>query len=88
MQTAGMQGADYVRAPYPLAWVRSRGKGRVSYNAMGHREDIWDSAAYQSMVVGMIKWAAGNVKADVTPNLAKVAPGHDKLQNPPPEVKE
>ena len=88
MQTAGMEGGDYARAPYPLAWVRKHGKGRVAYNAMGHREDIWDSAAYQSMVVGLIEWAAGKVKAKVPPNLEKVAPGHDKLQSPPPEVKE
>src|SRR6478609_1294996 len=86
MQTAGMQGDDYKRAPYPLAWVRNQGKGRVGYNAMGHRDDVWDSAAYQSMIVGMIKWAAGVVPADLTPNLAQVTPGAMTLQALPPEV--
>ncbi|MEO6001557.1 MAG: ThuA domain-containing protein [Opitutus sp.] len=85
METKGMEGSDYDRPPYPLAWARLHGKGRVAYNAMGHREDVWDSTAYQSMLVGMIQWAAGTVKADVTPNLAKVTPGHATLPKVPVE---
>ena len=88
MQTEGMKGGDYLRPPYPLAWVRMHGKGRVAFNAMGHREDVWDSAAYQSMLVGMIEWAGGRVTADVAPNLDQVAPGHATLQAPPPDVKQ
>jgi uncharacterized protein len=87
MQTAGMQGADYVRPPYPLAWARRYGKGRVAFNVMGHREDVWDSAAYQAMIVGMIKWAAGRVDADLRPNLEQVTPGHATLQALTPDVK-
>lgn len=88
MQTAGMQGGDYARPPFPLAWARPHGKGRVAYNAMGHRDDVWDSAYFQSMLAGMLKWAGKRVDADVTPNLEKVAPEHAKLQPPPPEVKQ
>jgi len=88
MNTAGMQGGDYQRPNYPLAWVRPYGKGRVGFNAMGHREDVWDSAFYQSMLVGMIQWAAGKVDADITPNIATVTPEAMKLQAPPPEVKQ
>ncbi len=88
MQTAGMQGGDYQRPPYPLAWARPHGQGRVAYNAMGHREDVWDSAYFQSMLAGMINWAGKRVDADLTPNLAQVAPGHATLQAPPPEVKQ
>ncbi len=88
MQTDGMKGGDYLRPPYPLAWVRLQGQGRVAFNALGHREDVWDSAAFQAMLVGLIEWAGGRVRADVTPNLAKVAPGHAILQAPPPEVKQ
>ena len=87
MQTEGMKGTDYVRPPYPLAWAREYGKGRVASNAMGHREDVWDSAAYQSMLVGMLKWAGGVVQADVTPTLDKVTPGHATLQVPGPDTK-
>jgi len=84
LETKGMEGSDYARPAYPIAWARTYGKGRAAYNAMGHREDVWDSAAYQSMVVGMIKWAAGTVKADVTPNLDQVAPGHATLPKEAP----
>jgi type 1 glutamine amidotransferase len=87
MQTAGMQGPDYQRPNYPLAWVRAHGKGRVGYNAMGHREDVWDSAAFQSMLVGMLNWAGKRVKADITPNLLKVTPGAMTLQPLPPGTK-
>ncbi len=88
METAGMQGPDYARAPYPLAWARPFGKGRVAFNAMGHREDVWDSAAYQSMLVGMIRWAAGKADADITPNIKTVTPDALTLQPIPPDVKE
>jgi uncharacterized protein len=88
MQTAGMKGGDYARPPYPLAWARTHGKGRVAYNAMGHREDVWDSAYFQAMVTGMLNWAGRRVEADVTPNLGSAAPGHATLQAPPVEVKE
>ena len=88
MQTAGMEGGDYARPPYPLAWARPHGKGRVAYNAMGHREDVWDSAYFQSMLAGMLKWAGKRVDADVTPNLAKVTPQHATIQPPPAEVKQ
>jgi hypothetical protein len=32
------------------------------------------------MLVGTIKWAGRVVDADVTPNLAEVAPGADTIQ--------
>ncbi len=79
METKGMQGAAYERPPYPLAWARTFGRGRVWYDAMGHREDVWENPAYQAMLVGGIEWAGGRVKADVTPNLQKVTPGADTL---------
>lgn len=88
MQTAGMTGDDYKRPPYPLAWVRPHGKGRVGYHAMGHRDDVWDSAYFQSMLAGMLHWAGGRVDADITPNLKQVAPDAMTLQAPPAEVKQ
>lgn len=87
LETKGMDGSDYQRPNFPIAWARTHGKGRVAYNAMGHREDVWDSAAFQSMLVGAIKWAAGVVDADVAPNLERVAPEHATLQPQPPPAK-
>ena len=75
MQTAGMAGADYQRPPYPLAWAHPHGKGRVCYNGMGHGEEMWDTPAFQGLVIGGIAWAGGRRDADLTPNMAAVAPG-------------
>jgi type 1 glutamine amidotransferase len=74
METKTMDGPDYQRPPYPLAWARSFGQGRVWYNGMGHREDVWDNPKFQAMLIGGIEWAGGRVKADVTPNLKTAAP--------------
>lgn len=84
LQTAGMQGTEYQRPPFPIAWARSYGSGRVWVNGMGHREDVWDSARFQAMLIGGIEWAGGRVRADVTPNLEKVAPGANTIPPPRP----
>jgi type 1 glutamine amidotransferase len=76
-----MKGDPYKRPPYPNTWARMEGKGRVFYTAMGHREDVWTNATFQEILVGGVKWALGDVKADVTPNLQKAAP--EAGTNPP-----
>ena len=78
-----MTGNDYARPPFPSTWARMQGKGRVFYTSMGHREDVWTSAEFQSSLLGGINWATGRVEADVTPNLAKVAPKANELQPAP-----
>jgi uncharacterized protein len=78
-ETKEMQGADYQRAPYPATWARKHGNGRVFYTSMGHREDVWTNLTFQSILLGGIAWAVGNVPADVTPNIDKVAPGHAEI---------
>lgn len=75
MLTAGTDGVDYQRPDFPLAWARPHGKGRVWYNAMGHREDIWEHPNFQAMLLGGIAWAGRRVDADVSPNIKLVAPG-------------
>ncbi len=47
---------------FPLVYYRDYGKGKVLYNALGHRPDIWTSEWYQTMVVNSIKWGAGQMK--------------------------
>jgi type 1 glutamine amidotransferase len=86
--TSGMTGAPYARPPYPSTWARMYGKGRVFYTNMGHRDDMWQSALFQSVLTGGISWAVGRVDADVTPNIDKVAPQANVLPlRPPPEAK-
>ena len=75
LETAGMEGSDYARPDFPIAWAKPHGAGRVYYNAMGHREDVWDAPYYHAMLVGGIKWVGRQVDADLTPNLLEAAPG-------------
>lgn len=55
-------------APYPLAWARMYGKGRVFYATFAHADATWDDPRVQDMYMGAIKWALGLVDADVSPN--------------------
>jgi len=80
-ETESMKGIEYERPAYPATWARKHGKGRVFYTSMGHREDVWTSPIFQDILTGGVSWAVGNVDADVTPNLAQVAP--KALTNPP-----
>jgi len=48
---------------------------------MGHREDVWTNPIFQDILVGGVKWALGEVAAEVPPNLKTAAP--DALTNPP-----
>jgi type 1 glutamine amidotransferase len=75
----------YRRPPYPLAWTRMHGKGRVFYTALGHRDDVWANPMFQSMLVGGLKWTTGEAKADTRPNLTAVTPLYAEL--PPNDVK-
>ena len=70
-----MKGSMYERPAYPNTWARKEGHGRVWYTAMGHREDVWTNPTFQQILVGGIKWALGEVSADVTPNIQTAAPG-------------
>jgi uncharacterized protein len=80
-ETAGMQGACYQRPPFPSTWARMQGKGRVYFNSMAHREDVWESDPFQQILLGGMAWALGNVDADVTPNIDKVTPHAWQLKN-------
>lgn len=76
-----MEGKEYERPAYPSTWARKEGAGRVWYTAMGHREDVWTNPTFQEILIGGIKWALGDVQADVPPNLKETAPG--AMTNPP-----
>ena len=64
----------YDIAPYPIAWCHELGAGRVLYNAMGHREDVWDHEMFQAWVGDTIEWAAGEGEAAAAPNWGDVVP--------------
>ena len=76
-----MKGVEYQRPPFPNTWARKEGSGRVWYTSMGHREDVWTNPIFQDILVGGIRWALGEVQAEVPPNLKNTAP--EALTNPP-----
>ncbi len=73
----GMDGGRknvYDRPAYPTSWARMEGKGRVYYNAMGHREDVWDGDLFKNMIIGAVEWTSGAKQVEIPANLKEVAP--------------
>lgn len=68
LETATMEGDDYRRPSYPVVWAKRSGRGRVFYTALGHFAEEWQDADFLQMLEGGIRWAAGDVAADVSPN--------------------
>jgi type 1 glutamine amidotransferase len=77
-ETKGMTGPAYQRPPFPATWARMQGKGRVYYTSMGHAE-IWDNKTFKQVLAGGLAWTLRNADADVTPNIAQVAPGANQV---------
>jgi type 1 glutamine amidotransferase len=74
LETQSMKGPHYQRPRYPNTWARMHGRGRVFYTALGHREDVWNSVAFQSLLLGGIAWSLKQIDAAVAPNIDDVAP--------------
>lgn len=64
----------YNTPDYPVVWCSSNGDGRVFYNAMGHREDVWENPAFQTVVEDSINWTIGKGEAMTEPNYTEVVP--------------
>lgn len=47
---------------FPLVWWHEYGKGKVMYNAFGHRPDVWTTDWYKVMITNSIKWGLGQMK--------------------------
>lgn len=76
LETDSMKGSQYERPDFPQTWARMQGKGRVFYNSMGHREDVWSNPKFQHLAAAALTWVTGGSEADVTPNVAQVTPGY------------
>jgi uncharacterized protein len=79
IDTKGMTGPPYQRAPYPMTWARMEGKGRVFYTAIGDRPENWSSEFFLNLLGGGIRWAIGEAKASVRTNLKQAAPGYAEI---------
>ncbi len=86
IDTHGMKGACYQRAPYPVTWAHMHGRGRVFYTAIGDRPENWKNEFFLNLLGGGIRWAIGDASANVETNLKEAAPGYAEI--PPKETPE
>jgi hypothetical protein len=71
------QNGRYDMPNFPIIWCSAVGKGRVYFNALGHREDVWDNPVMQKAIVDAAKWAMGQGPLNADPNFDKVVPAAD-----------
>jgi uncharacterized protein len=50
---------------FAVIWARDYGKGRVLYNGLGHRREVWDRPDIQKMWVDMVQWSMGTMVYDI-----------------------
>ncbi len=50
-----------------MIWARDYGKGRVLYNGLGHRREVWERPEIQEMWLEMVRWSMGLIPGDATP---------------------
>ncbi len=87
LDTQGMKGECYQRAPYPVMWARMQGKGRVFFTAMGDRPENWKNEFFMNSLAGGIRWSIGDASAQVDVNLKQAAPGYEEIPPKFPEKK-
>jgi type 1 glutamine amidotransferase len=87
LDTHGMKGECYQRAPYPVMWARMHSKGRVFYTAMGDRPENWKNEFFLNSLAGGIRWSIGDADAQLDANLKQAAPGYAEIPPKFPEKK-
>ena len=60
---------------FAVIWARDYGKGRVLYNGLGHRREVWERPEIQRMWLEMVRWAMGEIPGDAAPRPAPASPG-------------
>jgi type 1 glutamine amidotransferase len=83
LDTKGMMGEPYQRAPYPMTWARMEGKGRVFYTAIGDRPENWSNEFFLNLLGGGIRWSIGDARASLTQNLTQAAPDYAEIPPKP-----
>jgi type 1 glutamine amidotransferase len=86
LDTKGMTGEPYQRAPYPMTWARMEGNGRVFFTAIGDRPENWSNPFFLNLLGGGIRWAIGDAQASLDQNLVQAAPGYAEIP-PKPKAK-
>jgi uncharacterized protein len=79
LDTQGMKGEPYQRAPYPATWARMHGKGRVFYTAIGDRPENWSNPFFLNLLDGGIRWSIRDAQASLDHNLVQATPGYAEI---------
>ena len=53
---------------YPVAWIRTYGKGRVFYNSLGHMPETFMTPEIVGHFLAGLQFMLGDLAADTTPN--------------------
>ena len=56
---------------YPVAWIKTYGKGRIYYNSLGHMPETMMSKPIMGHVFAATQFLLGDLEADTTPNPKK-----------------
>ncbi|KIF77692.1 glycosyl hydrolase [Streptomyces sp. 150FB] len=56
-----------MKGDHPIAWCQSYEGGRSFYTGMGHTKESYADPAFQQHLLGGLRYAAGQVKADCKP---------------------
>jgi uncharacterized protein len=62
----GKPGVHRADRDFAVTWAKMYGKGRVYYSTLGHPQENWDNPALQKMFTEAIRWATGQITAEVT----------------------
>ncbi|MFI0235534.1 ThuA domain-containing protein [Streptomyces sp. NPDC016845] len=57
-----------MKGDHPIAWCQSYGGGRSFYTGLGHTKESYADDAFRTHLLGGLKYAAGQAKADCKPN--------------------
>jgi type 1 glutamine amidotransferase len=52
---------------FAVVWARQYGKGRVLYNGLGHRRELWEQDDFRKMWLDSVLWAMGLIPGDSRP---------------------
>ncbi|OON81782.1 ThuA domain-containing protein [Streptomyces tsukubensis] len=57
-----------MKGDHPIAWCQSFGGGRSFYTGLGHTKESYAEPEFRAHLLGGLKYATGQVKADCKPN--------------------
>jgi type 1 glutamine amidotransferase len=65
------QGVHRKDRDFAVIWARNYGKGRVLYNGLGHREEVWQRPDIQKMWQDLVRWSMGDLPGNANPRAAR-----------------